>query len=178
MKKKVAALVDFGSTFTKVALVEPGTGFLLASGQAHTTVETDVIEGYERALAQACHKILLDKKLVTPLAASSAGGGLSVAAIGLVDDYTATAARQAALNAGAKVDLVLSGRLDQTSINTIYKLNPDILLFSGGTDGGQTHQVLSNARNLSDYRFDIPIIIACNREISDQISDILVKGAL
>ena len=152
MKNEVTALVDFGSTFTKVALVELETGSLLAKGQAHTTIKTDVIEGYGRALNQACDKISLDKKLVTPLAASSAGGGLSVAAIGLVDDYTATAARQAALNAGAKVDLVLSGRLNQTSIGVITKLTPDILLFSGGTDGGQTHQVLSNARKLAEFR--------------------------
>ncbi|MBL10478.1 MAG: hypothetical protein CL402_08200 [Acidiferrobacteraceae bacterium] len=176
MKNEVTALVDFGSTFTKVALVELETGSLLAKGQAHTTIKTDVIEGYGRALNQACDKISLDKKLVTPLAASSAGGGLSVAAIGLVDDYTATAARQAALNAGAKVDLVLSGRLNQTSIGVITKLTPDILLFSGGTDGGQTHQVLSNARKLAEFRFDIPIIIACNSEISEQISEILTES--
>ena len=172
MKNEVTALVDFGSTFTKVALVELGTGFLLANGQAHTTVNTDVIEGYEKALNQACAKIFLNQELITPLAASSAGGGLSVAAVGLVDDYTATAARQAALNAGAKVDLVLSGRLDQPSIDMINKLAPDILLFSGGTDGGQTHQVLSNARKLSEFHFDIPIIIACNSEIAEQISEL------
>ena len=78
MKNEVTALVDFGSTFTKVALVELGTGFLLANGQAHTTVNTDVIEGYEKALNQACAKIFLNQELITPLAASSAGGGLSV----------------------------------------------------------------------------------------------------
>ena len=61
MKSEVTALVDFGSTFTKVALVELGTGFLLANGQAHTTVKTDVIEGYEKALNQACDKIFLNK---------------------------------------------------------------------------------------------------------------------
>ena len=71
---------------------------------------------------------------------------------------------------------MLSGRLDQTSIDVINKLTPDIVLFSGGTDGGQTHQVLSNARKLAEFRFDIPLIIACNSEISEQISEILTES--
>ena len=150
MNYDIVALVDFGSTFTKLALVELGTGLLLATAQEPTTIETDVVEGYRQALETVCSQLSIDSGLITPLAASSTAGGLSVAAIGLVDDYTVTAARQAALNAGAKVELVLTGKLDSTDIDAIHQLNPDIVLFSGGTDGGQTQQVIDNATSLAD----------------------------
>ncbi|SVD84213.1 uncharacterized protein METZ01_LOCUS437067, partial [marine metagenome] len=37
MEKNIVALVDFGSTFTKVVLVEAGNGSLLAASKAPTT---------------------------------------------------------------------------------------------------------------------------------------------
>lgn len=109
---KAVALVDFGSTFTKLTLTEAGTGHLLATAQAPTTVETDVMEGYRAALDSAAARVPGRLDIVRRLAASSAGGGLRLAAIGLVPDYTAAAARQAALSAGARIVLQLSGRLD------------------------------------------------------------------
>ena len=42
----VVALSDFGSTFTKVTLVEEGTGRLLAQAHHPTTIDTDVMDGY------------------------------------------------------------------------------------------------------------------------------------
>ena len=173
MKRDIVALVDFGSTFTKLSLVELETGSLLATAQKPTTIDTDVVEGYRHALEAACSELSIDSGAITPLAASSAGGGLSVAAIGLVDDYTATAARQAALNAGAKVELILTGRLDATGIGEIHKLNPDIVLFAGGTNGGQTQQVIDNARVLSKSQFGVPIILACNNDIAEQVAEIV-----
>ena len=175
MEKNIVALVDFGSTFTKVVLVEAGNGSLLAASKAPTTVETDVIYGYKDALSSACSSLPFEPTTMTKLAASSAGGGLSVAAIGLVEDYTARAARQAALNAGAKVEIVLTGRLDITSINALNRLSPDILLFSGGTDGGQTRQVIDNAKMLTNCCLEVPIIVACNSEIAGNVADILGK---
>ena len=46
----IYGLVDFGSTFTKLALVDGGTGALLATSQHPTTIDTDVFEGYDAAL--------------------------------------------------------------------------------------------------------------------------------
>ena len=139
------ALVDFGSTFTKLTITEAGTGRLLAAAQAPTTVETDVMEGYRDALDRALGQVPGKPKIVRRLAASSAGGGLRVAAIGLVPEYTEAAARQAALNAGARIVLRLAGRLDERAVTALEEAQPEIVLFSGGTDGGQRAQVLENA---------------------------------
>ncbi|MDQ3726049.1 MAG: glutamate mutase L, partial [Actinomycetota bacterium] len=43
----VVALADFGSTYTKVSLVDPGEGRLLARAEAPTSIRTDLMEGYE-----------------------------------------------------------------------------------------------------------------------------------
>ena len=130
---KAVILADFGSTYTKLTLVEEGSGRLLASEQAPTSIATDVMEGYEAALGSALASIRGPVDVVDRLAASSAGGGLRLAAIGLVADYTAAAARQAALNAGAKIELLLSGRLDQAAVAALEAARPEILLVSGGT---------------------------------------------
>ena len=82
------ALVDFGSTFTKLTITEAGTGRLLAAAQAPTTVETDVMEGYRDALDRALRQVPGRLTIVRRLAASSAGGGLRVAAIGLGPVHT------------------------------------------------------------------------------------------
>ena len=81
---RAVALVDFGSTFTKVALVEPKTGGLIARAQAPTTIAIDVMNGYHEALAEACVRSGGPIEVDATLAASSAGGGLRMAAVGLV----------------------------------------------------------------------------------------------
>ena len=163
-------LVDFGSTFTKLTITEAGTGRLLAAAQAPTTVETDVMEGYREALDRALGQAPGRLTIVRRLAASSAGGGLRVAAIGLVPDYTAQAARQAALNAGARTELTLSGRFDARAIAALEEAQPEIVLFSGGTDGGQHEQVLENAEALSQARIESRIVVACNRDVSAAVA--------
>ena len=168
------ALVDFGSTFTKLTITEAGTGRLLAAAQAPTTVETDVMEGYRDALDRALDQAPGGLTIVRGLAASSAGGGLRVAAIGLVPDYTAQAARQAALNAGARIELTLSGRLDAQAIAALEETQPEIVLFSGGTDGGQREQVLENAEALSQARIESRIVVACNCDVAAAVADLIV----
>ncbi|HEX9482416.1 MAG TPA: glutamate mutase L, partial [Solirubrobacteraceae bacterium] len=96
-----AVLADFGSTFTKVTLVELGSGRLIGSGQSPTTVDSDVMRGFHAALREARSHADEPVELGPKRAASSAAGGLRVAAVGLVEDLTAAAARQVALNAGA-----------------------------------------------------------------------------
>ena len=167
------ALVDFGSTFTKLTITEAGTGRLLATAQAPTTVETDVMEGYREALECALRQVPGRLTIVRRLAASSAGGGLRVAAIGLVPEYTEAAARQAALNAGARIVLQLSGRLDERAVAALEEAQPEIVLFSGGTDGGQRAQVLENAEAVSQARIESRIVVACNRDVAAAVADIL-----
>ena len=167
------ALVDFGSTLTKLTITEAGTGRLLASAQAPTTVATDVMEGYRDALGLALAQAAGKPRIVRRLAASSAGGGLRVAAIGLVPEYTEAAARQAALNAGARIVLQLSGRLDERVVAALEEAQPEIVLFSGGTDGGQREQVLENAEAVSAARIESRIVVACNRDVAAAVAEML-----
>ena len=176
MTVNAIALADFGSTFTKLTIVEAGTGQRLASAQAPTTVRTDVMEGYALAFERAETQLPPDTIIVEKLAASSAGGGLRVASVGRVLDYTAAAARQAALNAGGKVELVLAGRIEADQIAALEARQPEIVLFSGGTDGGQRDQVLDNARAVAGARFDAHVIIACNCDIADAVAELFVAG--
>lgn len=173
---KLVALVDFGSTFTKVALVERGAGRLVAHAQSPTTVDTDVMEGYAAALEAATSGVQGCAQVTRTLAASSAGGGLRMAAAGLVEDLTATAARQAALNAGAKVELVLAGVLDGESRRALEGVAPEILLFAGGTDGGQRARVLANAEVLAGADAAPNVIVACNRDVAATVAGLFRRG--
>lgn len=173
------ALADFGSTYTKVALVDPEEGALLGRAEAPTSIDTDLMDGYAAALeaasAAAGGAIEIDERL----AVSSAGGGLRVAAVGLVEELTAAAAKQAALNAGARVECELAGRLDEQARIALAEARPEIILFAGGTDGGQADLVLENARALAAWGPDAGIVVACNAEVADEAAAVLRQaGAL
>jgi uncharacterized protein (TIGR01319 family) len=177
----VVALADFGSTYTKVALVEPGEGRLVARAEAPTTIGSDLMEGYSAALTRAVsaasaagERIQIEEQL----AASSAGGGLRVAAIGLVAELTATAARQTALNAGARVECVLTGVLDAEQLARLDEAGPEIILFAGGTDGGQADLVLENARRLAPHIGGRAVVVACNTGIAADVSRLLAAGGV
>jgi uncharacterized protein (TIGR01319 family) len=169
----IAVLADFGSTFTKVSLVELGSGQLISRAQAPTSADSDVMNGYRAAVDQALADAGRGISIEARLAASSAGGGLRVAAVGLVEELTAAAARQAALNAGARIELVLSGRLSEHDRNALESVAPDIVLFSGGTDAGQRKMVLENAEVVSRARVGAHFVVACNVEIAAKVSQLL-----
>jgi len=169
----VVALADFGSTYTKVALVDPGEGVLRGRGEAPTSIATDLMEGYAAALVAAETAAGGDLAIDERLAVSSAGGGLRVAAVGLVEDLTAAAARQAALNAGARVETVLSGRLEEEQLDELEAARPEIVLFAGGTDGGQAELVLENARLLAGRRLGGNAVVACNAEVAAAAAGLL-----
>jgi hypothetical protein len=48
----VVACVDFGSTFTKAALVEVPSGRLVATAEHRTTIDTDVLDAWDACRAQ------------------------------------------------------------------------------------------------------------------------------
>jgi uncharacterized protein (TIGR01319 family) len=166
----VYVLTDFGSTYTKVTLADMRSGLLVGHAQSPTTAATDVMIGFADALARALSAAGRPVVLGPRLSASSAGGGLRVAAVGLVSDLTAAAARQAALNAGGRVDLVLSGPLGPSDMHALRHAAPDIVLFCGGTDGGQRDRVLSNAEVLARAEAVSYAVVACNREIADEVT--------
>jgi uncharacterized protein (TIGR01319 family) len=169
----VVALADFGSTYTKVRLVDPDEGRLLARAEAPTSIGTDLMDGYAAALGAATSSLGGPVAIDDELAVSSAGGGLRVAAVGLVADLTAAAARQAALNAGARVEAVLAGTLGEGQLDELQAARPEIVLFAGGTDGGQAELVLENARRLAGRRLGGHAVVACNADVAEEAAQLL-----
>jgi uncharacterized protein (TIGR01319 family) len=165
------ALADFGSTYTKITLVDGQNRRVVGQAQAPTSVETDVMEGFHQALAEAGGG---DPGISVSetIAASSAAGGLRVAAVGLVSDLTAAAAKQAALNAGARVDVVLAGRFSAEDVRGLEQKAPEIILFAGGTTGGQRKLVLANAHVLAEVETRARFVVACNGEIAEEVARI------
>ena len=165
-------LIDFGSTYTKVTAVDQSTSQLLGTAAAYTTVETDVGDGLSTALAELKRqtgKIEYQKRL----ACSSAAGGLRMVAIGLVPELTAKAAKLASLGAGAKVIGNYSYQLNEDDVEEIDALKPDIVLLTGGIDGGNSESILHNAKMLSGCSADFPVVVAGNRSCARQAAKLL-----
>ncbi|MEW6711700.1 MAG: glutamate mutase L, partial [Candidatus Riflebacteria bacterium] len=151
---------DCGSTTTKAILIEKRDGIfrLIVRGEAPTTVEApveDVTQGVLNAVAEvqelAGRQILTDdgRAIIKPVtngkgvdlyvSTSSAGGGLQMMVTGVVKTMSGESATRAALGAGAIVMDVLAtndGRLAYQKIQRIRHLRPDMILLSGGVDGG------------------------------------------
>lgn len=168
-----ALLVDFGSTYTKTALVSLEPPGLLGASQSPTTVESGLMEGLEEALT-AYSSSQLDG-VVFKGASSSASGGLKIVAVGLVPDLTVKAAREAALGAGARVLSAYAYILNEAEIAEIRSLEPDLLLLAGGTDGGEKKTILENAARIAACGLDAPVVVAGNKSAVYEAASIL-KG--
>ncbi|MDO0824446.1 methylaspartate mutase accessory protein GlmL [Desulfosporosinus nitroreducens] len=167
-------LIDFGSTYTKVTIVDLESENIVGTARAGTTIETNIMDGMKVALAQISEPAG-GWNFVRKLACSSAAGGLKMIASGLVKELTAEAARRAALGAGARVLEVFSYELTQKDLDRIILSKPDILLLAGGTDGGNREVILKNAEMLSTLPVSLPVVIAGNKVVSGQAADILRK---
>ncbi len=165
-------LIDFGSTFTKVTGVDLDERCILGTAKSFTTINEGILIGLNKAIALLEEKIgprLWTKKL----ACSSAAGGLKMVAVGIVPDLTAKAAKEAALSAGAKVMKVFSMELTEEDLDVIGGIQPDIILLTGGTDGGNKKILLHNARMLGQSAWKPPIIFAGNKSVKKEALSIL-----
>lgn len=167
-------LIDFGSTFTKVSAVEVEDTRLLGTAQSPTTANTDIGEGLNAALARLL-KATGPLAFEARLACSSAAGGLRMVACGLVPELTLEAARMACLGAGAKLVGCYAYQLTDEDIRAIDAAGPDILLLSGGTDGGNRAVIEHNAAMLAGCESRFPILLAGNRSAS-AACEALLKG--
>ncbi len=171
---KPVLLIDFGSTYTKLTAVDVEAESILGTAAAYTTVETDVGDGLNQALAQLEEKTgKLDYDQC--YACSSAAGGLRMIASGLVPELTSEAAKLASLGAGAKIAGLYSFQLTQDDLEDIQAAKPDIFLLVGGTDGGNSECILHNAAMLATLEPDFPVVIAGNRTAARQCQRILEK---
>jgi uncharacterized protein (TIGR01319 family) len=194
---------DCGSTTTKAILIERRNGEyrLAGRGEAPTTVEApfdDVTVGVLNAVGELEEltggHFLADRKVTTPVAddtgadlylsTSSAGGGLQMLVTGVVKTMTAESAQRAALGAGAIVIDVIAvddGREDHERIARIRSIRPDMILMSGGTEGGTVQHLLDTAELLvaADPRprlgkaFKLPVIYAGNSAAREGVQQVL-----
>ena len=169
---KPVLLIDFGSTYTKLTAVDVEQECLLGTAASYTTVQTDINDGLQKALAlleQKTGKLDFD----ACYACSSAAGGLRMITSGLVPELTSEAARLASLGAGAKVEKVYNFQLTEDDLNEIVQAKPDIFLLVGGTDGGNTECILHNAKALASLKPEFPIVVAGNRTAARECERIL-----
>jgi uncharacterized protein (TIGR01319 family) len=175
----ITLAVDFGSTYTKVVAVDAADEILLGRAQSPTTVSEGVMLGLDRALRLLEESCGIKRgQIERKVASSSAAGGLRMVAIGLVPDLTAEAARRAALGAGAKVQRVFAFELSRGDLAEIDRIKPDMILLSGGTDGGERKTIVYNAAALAAAQVRAPIVVAGNRSVSDEVYGILNAGGL
>jgi uncharacterized protein (TIGR01319 family) len=190
---------DCGSTTTKAILIEKqgDTYRLVVRGEAPTTVEApfeDVTRGVLNAIMEveelAGRTILDGERIITPqngktgvdiyLSTSSAGGGLQMMVTGVVKSMTGESAERAALGAGAIVmDIVASndGRLPHEKIRRIRDLRPDMILLSGGIDGGTITHVAELAEIIAaadpkarlGTGYELPVIYAGNKDAVPEV---------
>lgn len=164
--------IDFGSTFTKLTLVDVEKEEIIATDKSYTTVESDVTIGYENALKSLQSKVKGEYNIVKRLACSSAAGGLKIIAIGLVPELTAEAAKRAALGAGARVIKTYSFNLNNDELKEIKESNADMILLAGGTNGGNSDCIIHNASMIEKHSISIPVVIAGNKSCNDEIKEI------
>jgi len=154
---------DFGSTWTKLAVVDVTGGRLLATAHHPTTLDGEVLDGFTAA-RDALAEVLPDADLSTVVACSSAAGGLRLAVVGYERAVTAEAGYRAGLSAGARVVHVSAGELAVSSVTDLLAQRPDVVLLVGGTDGGNAEVLLHNARQLAAARLRVPVVVAGNAD--------------
>ncbi len=196
---------DCGSTTTKAILIEKrGDEYrLIVRGEAPTTVEApfeDVTRGVLNAVAEVedltGREFIKNDKIVHPRAGdagtdlyvstSSAGGGLQMMVAGVVKEMTAESAQRAALGAGAIVmDVIASNdqRQPHERIQRIRTLRPDMILLSGGVDGGTITHVVELAELIAaadpkprlGMAYSLPVIYAGNVDAREVVKERLEK---
>lgn len=117
---------------------------------------------------------------------SSAGGGLQMMVAGVVKEMSAESAERAALGAGAILMDTLAvndGRKEYQRVERLRQLRPDIILMSGGTDGGNRTQIIEMAEVIRRAdpkpRFGdmkLPVIYAGNKEAREAVGSVLGKS--
>lgn len=204
---RVILATDCGSTTTKAILIQRIDGQYRQThrGEAPTTVEepfADVTIGVRNAVAEVAElagRRLLDDRgeILRPATAdagcdlyistSSAGGGLQMMVAGVIREMTAASAKRAALGAGAIVMDVIAAndkRRPHEQIRRIRELRPDMILLSGGVDGGNTTQVVQLAELIAPARpqprfgaaYRMPVIFAGNKDAAPAVQERLADA--
>lgn len=164
----VAVCADVGSTFTKALLVDLADGRVVATASHPTTIETDVLDGYDSCVAELT---ATDQRAdgAEAFVCSSAGGGLRIAVVGNEELVTAEAGRRVALSSGGKVVGVAALSRDD-DLAQLIGAEPDVVLLTGGTDGGNPEPLLAGARGLVAAGWRGPVVVAGNTDAREAAS--------
>lgn len=170
MTAGLAVCVDFGSTFTKSLLVDVDAAVVLATAEHRTTIDTDLMDGFDACLAALTAQVpgAADARA---LACSSAGGGLRIAVVGQEELVTAEAGRRVALSSGGLVAGVLSHPYPPGAWDRLAEESrPDVVLLTGGTDGGNAAPLRAGAGELVAGRWRGPVVLAGNVAARDEVA--------
>jgi hypothetical protein len=159
--------IDVGSINTRAFLFDivDGQYRYLATGASRTTAQSpfnDIREGIRVALEDLTGitgRVMVgeDHKIISPsnrdgrgvdiiVATISAGGPISIAVVGLLEDISLESAERLAGSVNcivcSRISLNDRKRLDER-INSLMSSRPDLVIVAGGSDGGSSKAVLN-----------------------------------
>jgi hypothetical protein len=195
--------VDVGGANTHAVLfdVVEGEYRFIAAGAAPSTAESpfkDVCEGVRNAVADlqsVTGRALLDadRHLVMPsqpdgsgvdgfLSTLSAGPTLKTVIIGLLADVSLASARRLAETSYTRIVDALGindPRPADQQIDALLRLQPDLVLIAGGTDGGATRSIQKMLEPVGLSSFLIApekrpaVLFAGNQKLTTEVKDLL-----
>ena len=195
--------LEVGAAVTRAVLfdVVEGQYRFVAAGQAPTTAEApfkDIGIGLREAIeglqAVTGSKILApDRNLITPsqadgsgvdavVATISAGPSVKTVIVGLLHDVSLQSARRLAQSTYSRVveslDLTDQRRPDQ-QLDGIVRSRPDLVILTGGTDGGASRSILRmlEAVGLACYLMPMEkrpmVLYAGNQNLANDVQELL-----
>ena len=197
--------VDIGAATTRAVLfdVVEGEYRLVSAAQAPTTVEApyrDVLEGVRSALSQLqtiTGSTLLDADgdLITPaqedgsgvdsfVATLSAGPALRAVVAGLLPDASVESARRLTETVYARIvdhTSLQDHRRSDELIDSMLRLHPDIVVMTGGTDGGASRSLQKMLEPIGLASYLMPLeqrpafLFAGNQAMEAEVRDLLAS---
>jgi hypothetical protein len=194
--------VDVGTMTTRAALfdVVEGSYRFIASGQAPSTTAApfkDLGEGVHRAIENlqtvTGRKFLGDdQSLIIPshegsgidtfAATLSAGPAIKTVVVGLLNDVSVESVLRLSRTIYARVVDTIGlndKRKPEEQIDSILRLNPDLILMAGGTDGGATHSVQHLVETIGLACYILPsekrpaLLYAGNKNLAQEVKSTL-----
>jgi hypothetical protein len=195
--------INIGASSTRAVFfdVVEGDYRLVASASAPSTVESpfnDVGEGVRNAISNLqtiTGRTLLgaDQRLITPFQADgsgvdacvitlSAGPALKTAIVGLLEDVSLESALHLAeMNYVRLVDSagLNDHRLADQKIDTLLRVQPDIVIITGGTDGGASRSVHKMLEPVGLASYLMPqekrpaVLFAGNQKLDNEVKGLL-----
>lgn len=171
--------LDTGSTWTKGVLWSFDTGLPVVKKHFRTPTTTENLAHGALSVvshlsnATSAEDYLKNKVDIPVFWTSSAKGGLAIAVVGLVPDLSVELGKLAAWGSGGRITKVWPWVLTSQHMNEITASKPDIILLTGGTDGGHEKNVLHNARIIGESDCDASVIYAGNSYIASEVEKLL-----